>query len=199
MNKYRDAIASNLVYLRRKNNLTQQELAIKINYSDNAISRWERAEVTPTIETLEIVADFYGVTVANLIDERFSSKDEKSESGIVLKRIFIALFSISIVWLFAIISFIYVEMFKDSLGENARHAWLIFISALPISCLLAYYFNRLWGTKLLNLIIWSIFVWTILANVYLYLLMISNQNFWLIFILGAPAQLAMILWYFIRR
>ncbi|NMV82136.1 MAG: helix-turn-helix transcriptional regulator [Erysipelotrichia bacterium] len=199
MNKYRDAIASNLVYLRRKNNLTQQELAIKINYSDNAISRWERAEVTPTIETLEIVADFYGVTVANLIDERFSSKDEKSESGIVLKRIFIALFSISIVWLFAIISFIYVEMFKDSLGENARHAWLIFISALPISCLLAYYFNRLWGTKLLNLIIWSIFVWTVLANVYLYLLMISNQNFWLIFILGAPAQLAMILWYFIRR
>ena len=199
MNKYRDAIASNLVYLRRKNNLTQQELAIKINYSDNAISRWERAEVTPTIETLEIVADFYGVTVANLIDERFSSKDVKSESGIVLKRIFIALFSISIVWLFAIISFIYVEMFKDSLGENARHAWLIFISALPISCLLAYYFNRLWGTKLLNLIIWSIFVWTVLANVYLYLLMISNQNFWLIFILGAPAQLAMILWYFIRR
>lgn len=199
MNKYRDAIASNLVYLRRKNNLTQQELAIKINYSDNAISRWERAEVTPTIETLEIVTDFYGVTVANLIDERFSSKDEKSESGIILKRIFIALFSISIVWLFAIISFIYVEMFKDSLGENARHAWLIFISALPISCLLAYYFNRLWGTKLLNLIIWSIFVWTVLANVYLYLLMISNQNFWLIFILGAPAQLAMILWYFIRR
>ncbi|MDD3207462.1 MAG: helix-turn-helix transcriptional regulator [Bacilli bacterium] len=199
MNKYRDAIASNLVYLRRKNNLTQQELAIKINYSDNAISRWERAEVTPTIETLEIVADFYGVTVANLIDERFSSKDEKSESGIVLKRIFIALFSISIVWLFAIISFIYVEMFKDSLGDNARHAWLIFISAFPISCLLAYYFNRLWGTKLLNLIIWSVFVWTVLTNVYLYLLMISNQNFWLIFILGAPAQLAMILWYFIRR
>lgn len=199
MKKYRDIIAGNLIYLRRKNNLTQQELSLRINYSDNAISRWERGEVIPVIETLEIVADFYGVSVANLLDEQYAELDQKPKSGVELKRVLIALFSISIVWIFAIVSFIYVEMFKASLGDNFRHAWLIFILALPISCLVSYYFNRLWGTKLLTLVIWSVFTWTSLTCIYLYLLMMSNQNFWLIFILGAPAQLAMILWYFIRK
>lgn len=199
MNKLRHVIASNLVYLRRKNKLTQQELAAKINYSDNAISRWERGEVIPTIETLEIVADFYGITPSDLINESFVTHDQNVATDIVLKRIFIALFSLSIVWGVAIVSYIYVDMFKETLGENARHAWLIFIASLPVSCLLGYYFNRMWGTKLVNLIIWSIFVWTALTTAYLFLLLFSNQNFWLIFVLGAPAQLAMTLWYFIRR
>ena len=39
-------IAANLVYLRREQCLTQQDLASKINYSDNAVSRWERLEAT---------------------------------------------------------------------------------------------------------------------------------------------------------
>lgn len=199
MNKLRQVIANNLVYLRRKNNLTQQELASKINYSDNAISRWERGEVIPTIETIEIVADFYGVTPANLIDESFTTHDLNTKSDILWKRIFIALFSLSIVWGVAIVSYIYVDMFKESLGVNAQHAWLIFVASVPVSCLLGYYFNRLWGTKLINLIIWSIFVWTALTTAYLFLLLFSEQNFWLIFVLGAPAQLAMTLWYFIRR
>ncbi|NCA95355.1 MAG: XRE family transcriptional regulator [Methanomicrobia archaeon] len=199
MNKLRHIIANNLVYLRRKNNLTQQELATKINYSDNAISRWERGEVIPTIETIEIVADFYGVTPNNIIDESFASHDQIVATDIVFKRLFIALFSISIVWGIAIVSYIYVDMFKETLGANAAHAWLIFVASVPVSCLLGYYFNRLWGTKLINLIIWSVFVWTSLTTAYLFLMLFSNQNFWLIFVLGAPAQLAMTLWYFICR
>ena len=66
MQNLQQVIANNLVFLRRSNNLTQQELASKINYSDNAISRWERAEVTPTVETLAIVANFYGVSVSEI-------------------------------------------------------------------------------------------------------------------------------------
>lgn len=199
MNKLRHVIANNLVYLRRKNNLTQQELAGKINYSDNAISRWERGEVIPTIETLEIVADFYGVSVANLIDESFSCQDIKPEAGLVLKRIFIALFSISIIWILAILTYIYADMFKDSLGQPATYAWLVFVAALPLSGLVGYYYNKMWGTKLLNLIILSVSAWTTLTTIYLYLFATSGQNLWLIFILGLPAQFALILWYFIRR
>lgn len=199
MNKSRDVIANNLIYLRKKNKLTQQELALKINYSDNAISRWERAEVTPTIETLEIVADFYGVKLTHLIDENFSIQDVKPEGGLVLKRVFIALFSISIVWMIAILTYIYLDMFTPNLGEPFAHGWLVFIAAFPVSCLVGYYYNRLWGTRLLQLIIWSVFTWTLLTTVYLYLLASGGQNFWLIFILGVPAQFAMILWYFIRR
>lgn len=199
MTKLRNVIATNLIYLRRKNDLTQQELATKINYSDNAISRWERGEVLPTIETLESVAEFYGVTVTDLLDERFSLQDQKPKAAVILKRVFTALFSMSIVWGVALVSYIYIDMFKATLGDRFHYPWLIFITAMPISCLVGYYFNRLWGTKLLNLIIWSIFTWTSLTNIYLYLLLNSGQNFWLIFLLGVPTQFAMILWYFIRR
>ena len=199
MNKLRDIIAANLIYLRKKNNFTQQELASKINYSDNAISRWERGEVIPTIETLEILSTFYGINVQDLLDAQFIASHDKPQSGIVLKRIFIALFSISIVWFIALISYIYIDMFKESFGGNAKNAWLLFIAALPVSTLVGVFYNRMWGTKLLDLIIWSLFAWTLLTTIYLYFLVVTSQYFWLIFILGVPAQVALILWYFIRR
>lgn len=199
MNKLRDIIAANLIYLRKKNNFTQQELASKINYSDNAISRWERGEVIPTIETLEILAAFYGINVQDLLDAQFLASHDKPQSGLVLKRIFIALFSISIVWFIAIISYIYIDMFKESFGDNAKNSWLLFIAALPVSTLVGVFYNRMWGTKLLDLIAWSLFAWTLLTTIYLYFLAVTSQYFWLIFILGVPAQVALILWYFIRR
>ncbi len=199
MNKLRDIIAANLIFLRKKNNFTQQELASKINYSDNAISRWERGEVIPTIETLEILAAFYGINVQDLLDTQFVASHDKPQSGLVLKRVFIVLFSISIVWFIALISYIYIDMFKESFGGNANNAWLLFIAALPVSTLVGVFYNRMWGTKLLDLISWSLFAWTLLTTIYLYFLVVTSQYFWLIFILGVPAQVALILWYFIRR
>lgn len=199
MQNLHQVIANNLVFLRRSNNLTQQELASKINYSDNAISRWERAEVTPTVETLAIVANFYGVSVSDLLDENLSVHKDKPKGDIILKRIFIALFSMSIVWIVAILSYIYIDMFKESIGQPANYAWLLFIAAIPITALVGFYYNRMWGTKLLNLIIWSVFTWAALATIYLYFLVATGANIWLIFILGVPAQFALILWFFIRR
>ena len=37
-------IANNIIALRKKNKWTQAELADKINYSDKAVSKWERCE-----------------------------------------------------------------------------------------------------------------------------------------------------------
>ena len=36
-------LADNISELRRSNNITQLELAEKLNYSDKAVSKWERA------------------------------------------------------------------------------------------------------------------------------------------------------------
>ena len=44
---------------RKKNNLTQNELAEKLAYSDNMVSRWERGEITPSVETLQKISEFY--------------------------------------------------------------------------------------------------------------------------------------------
>lgn len=198
MENLQTIIANNLIYLRRKNNLTQQELASKINYSDNAISRWERGEATPTIETLEIIAAYFGVKVSDLIDENYPAKSAPENRGKLVQRIFVILFSVSIVWTFALVGFIYTLIFQDSLGIYGEHGWLLFMFSLPLTCLVLYYFNRIWGNRLFHLIIFSLFWWTLLTAFYLYLLFIPGVNLWLIFLLGIPTQLAQVLWFFIK-
>ena len=46
-------IANNIVYYRKQLQLTQSQLAEKINYSDKAISKWERGEGVPDIFILK--------------------------------------------------------------------------------------------------------------------------------------------------
>ena len=47
MNNIKSIIAQNITDLRRAKGLTQLELAEQLNYSDKAVSKWERAESMP--------------------------------------------------------------------------------------------------------------------------------------------------------
>ena len=49
MNDLKQIIAHNIIKLRKEKNLTQIEFAQKLNYSDKAISKWERAESSPDL------------------------------------------------------------------------------------------------------------------------------------------------------
>lgn len=42
MEDVRSALAANLAELRKEENLTQAEFAARFNYSDKAVSKWER-------------------------------------------------------------------------------------------------------------------------------------------------------------
>ena len=59
--------SENLIKLRKAKNLTQLELAEKLNYSDKAISKWEVGSVLPDVETMTHIAEFFGITVNDLI------------------------------------------------------------------------------------------------------------------------------------
>lgn len=190
MENLKGIICKNLIYLRKKHGLTQIELAEKINYSDNAISRWERGEVTPSIETLEILGGFYDVSVKSLLEADFAEENEKAEKTQKINRILTVILSISVVWFVTIIIYIYVNMF---LHENL---WVVFVAAVPASCAVALFFNRRWGYRKLSLWLTSGFAWTSLATVYLWFL---DYNPWLIFILGAPLQSALVTWYFYKK
>ena len=50
--------------------LTQIELAEKINYSDKAVSKWERGESIPDVTVLMSIAELFGVTLDFLVTER---------------------------------------------------------------------------------------------------------------------------------
>lgn len=55
--------------LRKENNLTQDELATKLDISKSAISMYENGNRTPDFETLELIADFFNVNLSYLIGE----------------------------------------------------------------------------------------------------------------------------------
>jgi len=59
-----------LVDARKKQKMTQSEVAEKLNVSFQAVSLWERGETTPEIEKLTEVADLYGVSIDWLLRDK---------------------------------------------------------------------------------------------------------------------------------
>jgi len=53
--------------LREKNNMTQAELAVRLNVSDKTISKWETAKGYPDISLLEPIAKVFGISITELI------------------------------------------------------------------------------------------------------------------------------------
>ena len=56
-----------LKYHRQKAKLSQRELAEKIHTSQQNVNRWERDEVEPSITFCIALADYYGITLDELI------------------------------------------------------------------------------------------------------------------------------------
>ena len=75
MNDLKRIIANNITNLRKSKNLTQLEFAKELNYSDKAISKWERAESIPDVVVLKQIADFFGVTIDYLLNEHLADED----------------------------------------------------------------------------------------------------------------------------
>lgn len=59
--------ANRLVELRKKNNLSQEELAEKLGVSRQAVSKWERSEASPDTDNLIALAEIYGMSLDELI------------------------------------------------------------------------------------------------------------------------------------
>jgi AbrB family looped-hinge helix DNA binding protein len=64
----RNMISTNLQTLRKRNKLTQEEVAEKINVSRQAVAKWENGETTPDINNCVALANLYNVKVDDLIN-----------------------------------------------------------------------------------------------------------------------------------
>lgn len=60
-------IATALKDLRLEANLTQKELAKKLNIGQSTIAQYEKGEREPTVHNLTLYCDFFGVTVDYLL------------------------------------------------------------------------------------------------------------------------------------
>lgn len=61
---------------RKEKNMTQADLAMKLNVTDKAISRWERGVGFPDINTIEPLADALGISVLELMKSEKIRADE---------------------------------------------------------------------------------------------------------------------------
>ncbi len=191
MEDIKSAIASNIQELRKEKKMTQSELAALVNYTDKAVSKWERGESVPDIIALKQIADTFSVTVDYLLTvEHTEYKKAKKERKIQRRfnRKIITYISVVLVWLVAMFVYVNIDLFAKS-SMN----WLVFVYAVPASAVVALIFNSIWGNKRFNYLIISVLLWSILTGVYLTLLLCS-VNVWLIFLLGIPGQIIIYLW-----
>lgn len=68
--------ANRLFELRKKHNLSQEELAEKLGVSRQAVSKWERSEASPDTDNLIALAKIYGLSLDELI---YGEKEEKKQ------------------------------------------------------------------------------------------------------------------------
>ena len=67
--------ANRLYELRKKQGLSQEELAEKLGVSRQAVSKWERSEASPDTDNLIALAKIYDLTLDELI---YGEKKEKN-------------------------------------------------------------------------------------------------------------------------
>ena len=71
-------LAENLKFLREQNGMTQQELVEIIGLKNkSSISLIENGNYEPSIENLEKLADFFGVTMDQIVKQDLSQEESK--------------------------------------------------------------------------------------------------------------------------
>ncbi len=195
MKELREIIAANICSLRTERKLTQIKLAEILNYSDKAVSKWERGESVPDITVLKQIADYFEVTVDYLLTEdhtdgaHLKKPNPEYTATDIRNHLIISGLAVLLVWLAA--TFAFVEL--NLSGRAVMPAWLTFIYAVPLSFTVALVFNSVWGIRRLNYLAISFLMWSLLLAVYLSVLTLLGSNVWLAFLLGVPAQLIILL------
>lgn len=189
MEDMKQTIADNITDLRKGMHLTQAELAEKMGYTDKAISKWERAESIPDIVTLKEFADLSGVTLDYLIQKEHVENRPALSKQARSNRVVISLLAAAAVWLIATLLYVYLKIF------GVPDVWKVFAGAVPVTMIVLLVFNSIWGRIKWNYLIISILVWSSLAFAYF---MLMQYNLFLIFLIGVPIQVMIILWSRIR-
>ena len=202
----RSRVGLNIARLRRERGLTQAELAERINYSDKAVSKWERAESTPDVLTLITLAEVLGTDMNTLIGlpaaaqpepapvptqvEKVPSAPEKpakkrytADKGVIQKL------SSILVWVVAL----FLYMVLDEFG--IQNLWLLFVVAVPANAIVLLSLRSAWKLYGWNRFLISVIMWGFLLVIYLLLLLTAKVNVWKILPMGLLGQAAIILWF----
>jgi transcriptional regulator with XRE-family HTH domain len=189
--RLKQRIAANLIYYRKLNNMTQTELAERINYSDKSVSKWERASGVPDIFVLSLLAKLYGVSVSDFLEEK-GPEYQLPSPGKNTPRIIIFLLGSGIAWLVATIVFTGLRLFIPSFEK----AWLAFIFAIPVCGIIAVVFSFLWWRIAVQLLSVSLLLWSLALCIQL---TVPVNDIALIYVIAAVAQVLVLLWFLLKK
>ena len=185
MDERKATIASNLIRLRFASGMTQAEVGEKLNYSDKAISKWERGDVTTDVFVLMQIADVFGVDVDYLLKQHNEIEPviyTRPDSGSYTTKM-ITLVTILGIWTVAL--FVFVILWICGMV-----VWQVFVYAVPVSLITLLVLNSVWNNGKNNRFIIAALVLSIIATVYLTFL---SRNLWQLFILAIPSLLLVFL------
>ena len=201
--KLKYQIGANIAAYRKRAGLTQAGLAEKLNYSDKAVSKWERGESVPDVLTLVQLARQFDITVNDLLadpnalpgnpgklEKAMTQVSEKALKRKANKNIILALSSV-LVWFVALLAFVILSSF-DFLD---KYSCLLFFYAIPANAIVLLSLRSAWHDFRWNKALISVIAWGSLLSIYVTILTIFHYNFWKIFLLGIPGQVAIFLWF----
>ena len=201
--KLKYQIGANIAAYRKRAGLTQAGLAEKLNYSDKAVSKWERGESVPDVLTLMQLAAQFDITVNDLLvdpvalpgnpgtlEKAMTQVSEKALKRKANKNVILALSS-TLVWFVALFAFVVLSSF-DFLE---KYSCLLFFYAIPANAIVLLSLRSAWHDFRWNKALISAIVWGSLLSIYVTLNAVMGIYFWKIFLLGIPGQIAIFLWF----
>ena len=170
--RLKSVIGANIAAYRKRGSLTQAGLAEKLNYSDKAVSKWERGESVPDVLTLVQLAEQFHVSVNDLLVDPDALPEK---TGVVQQAM--------------------EQVVEKTLKRKATNSWLAFIYAIPVNAIVLLSMRSAWHDFRWNRGLISVIMWGCLISIYMSLLILAKLNIWKIFLLGIPGQLAIFLWF----
>ena len=197
-------IGANIAAYRKRAGLTQVGLANKLNYTDKAVSKWERGESMPDVLTLVQRAEQFEISVNDLLvdpnalpagdhgklEKAMTKVSEKALKRKADKNIILALSS-TLVWFVALLIFVILSNFE----VLEKGSYLAFLYAAPANAIVLLSLRSAWHDFRWNRALISVIVWGSLASVYATLFVCFGLNIWKIFLLGIPGQIDIFLWF----
>ena len=153
--------AQKLADLRKSKGMTQLQLAESLNYSDKAVSKWERGESIPDPYTLLKISKLFSVPVDALIDKDFKY-GEATETGEAAvsdfpKRVFIPI--ISALGAYFVASLIFFVM--KNIPFLHPYAPFVFMFATVAAFIVLTVFSAIWWRGVHQCVCVSGIIWSV--------------------------------------
>ena len=196
--KLKSQIGANIAAHRKRCGMTQAGLAEKLNYSDKAVSKWERGESVPDVITLMQLAERFDIPITDLLEDPNKIPDdadgkmqqvvEKTLKRKADKNLILGLSSL-LVWFVALFIYVVVSSF------DIPNGWLPFFYAIPANAIVKLSLRSAWHDFRWNRAYISVIVWGVLLSFYVTMWVFFSLNVWRVFLLGIPGQAAIWLWF----